>query len=186
MPALTRPTFRWHGSAEAKVRAAAGRGLRKAAEMARSRIVRAISKSARGKGGVRTPVKGAGPPMQFNRSKPGEPPRADTGELRGSIFWSHDAARMAATVGTTSKVGVVLELGQKSRKPVVAKRKKTLAFGFNGRWVFPKVSHPKPIKKRPYVVATVQKNMADLRKAVQGEVMKATASGGRVTFGGKF
>lgn len=179
MTAPTRPTIKWHRSAEAKVRVAAGRGLRKAAALARSRIVRAISKSARvGSGGIRTPMKGAGPPMMFQRSKPGEPPRADTGKLRQSIFWSHDAARMAATVGTTLKYGVTLELGQKSRKPVVAKRKKTLAFGYQGRWVFPKVSHPKPIKKRPYVVATVQKNMAALREAVRKEVVKAT--------GGKF
>jgi hypothetical protein len=173
-----RGSFRWDKSAEAKVRAAAGRGLRKAAALARSRIVRAISKSARvGTGGIRTPVKGSGPPMQFQRSKPGEPPRADTGKLRQSIFWSDDKARMVATVGTTLKYGVTLELGQKSRKPVVARRKKTLAFGYKGRWVFPSVSHPKPIKKRPYVVASVEKNMADLRQAIRKEVLKAT--GGR-------
>ena len=55
-------------------------------------------------------VKGmpAGP---IERSKPGEPPRKQTGRLRGSVTHEVDAKALDARVGTNVKYGRYLELG---------------------------------------------------------------------------
>jgi phage gpG-like protein len=47
------------------------------------------------------------------RSKPGEPPRKQTGRLRGSVTYEVDAKSMVARVGTNVLYGKALELGTK-------------------------------------------------------------------------
>ena len=47
------------------------------------------------------------------RSKPGEPPRKQTGQLRASVTYEYDEKTMTARVGTPLKYGGYLELGTK-------------------------------------------------------------------------
>jgi hypothetical protein len=179
--------IKWSGAADKQVRKAAAIGIETAASKLRTLIVKRISVSSRGAGrGTRSPGPNAGPPMKMNPSKPGQPPHRDTGKLAQSINYSSDRSKALATVYTTLLYGVVLERGQTTRSPVVAKRKKTLAFGFNGVWVFPKVAKPKPIKKRPYFISTMSKNRKGLMNIVRNVMaMHGLKSSGKIRFGGK-
>lgn len=47
------------------------------------------------------------------RSKPGEPPRKQTGRLRASVTYEADEKALTARVGTNVKYGKYLELGTK-------------------------------------------------------------------------
>lgn len=47
------------------------------------------------------------------RSKPGEPPRKQTGQLRASITYEVDEKTQSARVGTNLQYGKALELGSK-------------------------------------------------------------------------
>ena len=47
------------------------------------------------------------------RSKPGEPPRKQTGRLRGSVTYEVDESKPEGRVGTNVKYGKHLELGTK-------------------------------------------------------------------------
>ena len=49
----------------------------------------------------------------IERSKPGEPPRKQTGRLRASVTHEVDAAALEARVGTNVEYGKHLELGTK-------------------------------------------------------------------------
>ena len=120
----------WNGDAiTAQMRIAAVRGLRKAASFARSEIIKAISVSARvGEGGARFPKEGAGAPQLFDHSKAGEPPRADTGKLRQSVFARVDADSLVATIGSTSLVSVFMEKGTAAHD-IYPVNKKCLCFG---------------------------------------------------------
>ncbi len=53
------------------------------------------------------------PESEFERSKPGEPPRLQCGELRRSITWELDEGRMVGRVGTNKIHGRYLEDGTK-------------------------------------------------------------------------
>ena len=164
----------WHGNGvKRQINAALFKGIRKAVAYTQSRIVKRISVSSRGTGGARSAKKGARPPMRFNHSKAGQPPKADTGKLRQSIFGVSDRGLLIGRVGTTLKYGAMLELGTK-RHTIAAKRKKTLAFGgmVGGKWgwVFPKsVNHP-GARPRPYILSTVR-----MHRTVIGKIIVNTA-----------
>ena len=51
------------------------------------------------------------PESEFDRSKPGEPPRLQCGELRRSIAWELDAGKIVGRVGTNKIYGRYLEEG---------------------------------------------------------------------------
>ncbi len=147
----------WHGMrVNKRTQAALFDGLRKGVDFARTQIVRRISRSSRvGGGGTRHPQKGAGPPMQFKHSRPGQPPRRDTGKLAQSIFGTESREIMEGFVGTTLKYGAYLELGTRPHR-IMPRRKKMLAFGKQGVWRFSRgVAHP-GTAKRPYILSTVR------------------------------
>ena len=147
----------WSGPRfKARTNAALFAGLRKGVSFARTQIVRRISVSSRvGNSGARHPKKGARKPMRFQHSKPGQPPRRDTGKLAQSIFGSQSKSLMMGRVGTTLKYGAFLEVGTRPHT-IMPKRKKMLAFGAGGKWVFARrVSHP-GTAKRPYLLSTVR------------------------------
>jgi hypothetical protein len=110
--------------------------------------------------------------MQFNRSKPGQPPKRDTGGLVRSIFASASRGELAATVGTTLKYGVALERGASipARRPV---RKKVMVFAGHPRihlavggsivsrawdWIYTRYAEGFRLRKRPYIWATIGAN----------------------------
>jgi len=163
---MAKNRIKWYGDAvNAEFNAKAKAAMRIVVQVVRSGIVRRISTSARAGGmggpkGRRSPKRNT-KAMRFNHSKPGQPPHKDTGTLARSIFGQVDPVGwhggvIVGRVGTTVKYGAYLELGVKKSRTVTAKRKKTLAFGYNGTWVFPKVSHPGPIAPRPFIHSTIK------------------------------
>lgn len=103
----------WHGDeAMAHVRARAVRGLARAAITVARRAKELLSVAGTA---VRT---GAGRGKRKGsrvygavRSKPGEPPRKQTGRLRASVTYEVDEKTLTARVGTSLKYGKHLELG---------------------------------------------------------------------------
>lgn len=97
----------WHGDeASRHVRSRAVRFLYRAASWVQTRAKQLLSIAGTGK------VKGkrVGP---VERSKPGEPPRKQTGRLRASVQKEVDAESLTARVGTNVEYGRHLELGTK-------------------------------------------------------------------------
>jgi len=185
LPQTGRARIQWYGHRVSAQMQADLKGLRLATSYCRKRIVLVISKSSRVGSGARSPGPGVGPPMRFEHSKPGQPPRADTGKLRQSIYGQVHRERMLGEVGTTLKYGAGLEKGTKAHT-IVPRRKRFLVFGVarggqtsfrrggrtqrrdrdavTGRfvarshWVFARrVRHP-GTKPRPYIFRTVQRN----------------------------
>jgi hypothetical protein len=191
--------YKWHGP---KVRRSldtgARLGVKKAADWLRGYVVRSLSKSSRPqsmqggvypqqrkrdsrgrflKGTETTPAKGA--PMKQEHSKPGEPPRSNTGEGRRSIFSSSHNSKPIASVGTTKKYMAFLEKGTKGGT-IVAVRKKSLVFPGkvykNGKvewgWVFVKrVKHP-GIKARPFLRPALKKNKRKLHIMITKQIQR--------------
>jgi len=177
IPRTGRAHIQWYGArVSEQMRADLVRGLRLATTYARKRIVTVISRSSRVGAGSRTPGPNAGPPMRFEHSRAGQPPRADTGKLRQSIYGQVHESQMLGEVGTTKKYGAYLEKGTRPHT-IVARRKQLLAFGVNGVWVFKRrVRHP-GMKPRPYIFSTVKKNrrklMALIVRPAQGRMRLA-------------
>lgn len=97
----------WHGDAAMEhVRRKAVQFLHRAAITVERRAKELLSVAGSGR------VKGrkAGPVVH---SKPGEPPRKQTGQLRLSVTREVDAANLTARVGTPWEYGRHLELGTK-------------------------------------------------------------------------
>jgi len=90
----------WNGDQfEKELRRLVAEHLEAAAAILQAEIVRSLRVSARiGKN-------------LWQASRPGEPPRARTGLLMKSIFYSVDQGSMTAIVGTSLKYGLYLELG---------------------------------------------------------------------------
>jgi len=163
MAGVGRSSIRWYGpQVQRAMRAELVKGLRLAVAFARAAIIGRISKSSRAGGGVRSPRKGAGAPMTFHHSRPGEPPRADTGKLRQSIFGSVDGMRLIGSVGTTLKYGAYLEKGVSGGRLILPRQKKVLVCGVGGKWRFSRGHHQGPIKKRPYIYSTVRRNRSKI------------------------
>ncbi len=110
-----------------KIKAILGSRLAGSAELLRKTVVKNISKPFQGGGGsdfsddafgdVQTRY---GPEREGTPSKPGDPPKADLGLLRQSIFADVDKKQLTAEVGTTVKYGRALELGKKKKGKRVA------------------------------------------------------------------
>lgn len=105
--------FDWHGDELQRIVSDAMRQrLQTAGEVVRAAAVRSISQSVRrlhaGQGPV-TRVRRGRRRAVIQRSRPGEPPRTDTGSLRKSVFLAvrHDRAY----VGTPLRYGLYLEVG---------------------------------------------------------------------------
>lgn len=180
----------WEGKRfNARVQDALFAGLRKGVDFARGEIVRRISRSSRvGGSGVRHPQKGAGSPMQFQHSKPGEPPRRDTGKLAQSIFGKESREIMEGFVGTTLKYGAMLERGTRPHT-IRPKRKKMLAFGIGGKWVFSRgVAHP-GTAKRPYLLSTIVMRRELINAIIIGtakSILRRTSTVSKATSGKRF
>jgi len=101
------PTPDWNGWGSIKhVRGRAMLFLERAALAVESRAKELLSIAGTG----RVEGKQHGP---VERSKPGEPPRKQTGRLRGSVTHEIDEETMTARVGTNVDYGKHLELGTK-------------------------------------------------------------------------
>lgn len=189
--------IQWYGKqVEATVRKGAYRGIQRASATARKMIVRKISKSARGagSGGARSPRKGSKKAMKLWHSRPGQPPRSDTGKLKQSIFWSASRSKMLGSVGTRLAYGAHLERGTKKTRIIRPKRKKVLVFpgwvsvagrgkaGTGARsqwgWVFAKRVQMKPLKARPYIWVTVKRHRGRLSRQIFAEIQKTMRAGG--------
>lgn len=176
--------IRWNGNkVQREMRRTVVLALRKGSDLAKTLIQREIRQPARsGSGGARSPKKGAGPPMQFNRSKPGEPPKADTGRLIRSIFARVYPSRLHARVGTNVKYGVYLEEGVEGGKLIVPVRKKVLCFPVAGAWIMrPRVTQGE-IKARPFIRKTINKNWRTRIWPVMAKRMRAAGYLGRGKF----
>ena len=99
-----------------KVKAILGSRLAGSAELLRKQVLLNIKKAFQ-EGGEETRY---GPKREGTPSKPGEPPKADLGLLRQSIFADVDKKQLTAEVGTTVKYGRALELGKKKKGKRVA------------------------------------------------------------------
>lgn len=80
--------------------------------------------------------------LPYAASKPGEPPRNQTGLLRDNIFFSYDAATQSVVIGPA-------RLGGAGRAPAVLE--------YGGRGILGTT-----IKPRPYMVPALQKNIQKL------------------------
>jgi len=185
MPTPGRATIRWYGDRQAKgLEEALFYGLMRAAAHAEREVKKAISSPSRtGGGGRRRPGRGRnrGKPMRFSRSKPGQPPKRDTGKLLQSIQSSGDRRAMMAVVATMKKYGVYLEKGA-NVPPRVPVRKRMLVFGIGDRWVFTKFARGFRLAARPYLWATVRRERAAIAAIIQREAQAFSAKGG-VTIG---
>jgi len=162
-PRTGKATVQWYGPAVTRqLRRDLIRGLRLATAWTRKRIVKRISKSSRVGGGARSPTKGGRKPMRFQHSRPGEPPRSDTGKLRQSIYGQVSVTALRGEVGTTLKYGAALEKGVRGGTFIRPKQKKVLVFGVGGRWRFSKGHAQGAIKPRPYIWSTVTQNRRKL------------------------
>lgn len=92
------------------------------------------------------------------RSRPGEPPRRQTGQLRASVSYEIDLKNLAGRVGTNLKHGRYMELGVKGGRLIVA-RGRSLVNPETGQF-FGKRVRQGQIKPRPWLKPTVQKQMA--------------------------
>jgi hypothetical protein len=172
--------MQWNGDQiEEAVRRACYAGVLKAAGWLEAEVKKSISQSSRaGSGGARSPVAGGGPPMQFSRSQPGDPPHADTGKLRQSIFMDHSESSLSARVGTTSMVGVYMELGVAGGVAINPTLKKMLVFpgwvgaaasgggGGGWGWVFARHVVQGPIAPRPFLVPAMEHNQNRLQEII--------------------
>src|SRR3712207_4912965 len=107
-------SIQWYGDGfERMVREEMRKRLAVAAEGVRAEVVKSIRKSVfesrAGSNGRRF--------FRLVRSRPGEPPRAETGTLMKSIFYHVDPDENRAIVGTTLDYGAWLEVGTKRIKP---------------------------------------------------------------------
>lgn len=187
------------------------RGLLAGGEHLRNELVRTVSKSSRGmkmSGRGISPKRGGKPPIKLWHSKPGEPPRANTGKLRQSFYMRGNRSRLEVRIGTRMMHGIYMEKGTKGPYMIRAKRKKTLAFGgwvmkkaeaggkagvhgpklrkglgerMEWGWVFPKkVTHP-GVKPRPFFRSTIIRNQS----RITAIIARAVGGGGyRIGFGG--
>lgn len=105
----------WRGDeALAHVRAAAVKALHRAAIVCKNRAKELLSVAGTGRGnGPARRGKGGRFMATVVRSKPGEPPRKQTGRLRASVAHEVDEATLTARVGTNVVYGRHLELGTK-------------------------------------------------------------------------
>lgn len=191
---MATPTVNWRGGIAAKiVQDATARGIRLAVAFASDEIKSRIKisnrvggggRDSRGRftgGGAVSPTPGGGPPMRRKHSRPGEPPRSDTGTLRRSIFHSFSRSIMTGSVGTTVKYGVALEKGFK-RGPIVPKRRRVLVFAGSGSqagaWVFARRVRGVTVAPRPFIWDTVKRRQARIRDIIFQEVRRRTGGVG--------
>lgn len=191
---MATPTVTWRGrQATAIVDEALARGIRLGVGFASSEIKSRIKLSSRIGGGAVSPTRGGRPPMQRQHSKPGEPPRSDTGTLLRSIFHSFDRSIMTGSVGTRAKYGVALERGFK-RPRIVPRRRSILVFAGTGSragsWVFARSVRSVRVAARPYIWSTVKDRRARIRDIIFQEVRRRTGgvgvgpSGPAISIGG--
>lgn len=83
------------GRADARVKAAAHRGMRKASAIVADYMRYEVSTKL----------------VPYGPSRPGDPPNRKTDELYGSIFWEYDQFSFRSVIGTTSDHGVYTEFG---------------------------------------------------------------------------
>jgi hypothetical protein len=100
-----------------------------------------------------------------SRSKPGEPPHKDFGNLRGSIAFDFDPATLTARVGSPSKVARWMELGTPGGKIIVAKNKKVLADGAGN--IFGKRVKQGAIRPRPFLRRSLKDSKERIRQIIE-------------------
>jgi hypothetical protein len=186
--------IRWYGEQVAEaVKRAMYAGVLKAAAWLEREMVRSISTSGRAKGGgARSPVKNGPRPMKVYHSRPGQPPFSDTGKLRQSVFMDHDESQGMAVVGTSSLVGVYMELGVHGGVAIRPVNKKVLAFpgwvekaasGNKGArsawdWCFAHEVIQGAIAPRPWIRPAAYNNANQLASIVTTEAAHRLASQG--------
>jgi len=172
----------WFGAElRGRVKRGAGRGILLGCEHLKVSIMRRLSVSSRSVQGARFPKKPAPgrkarKPMLFKHSRPGEPPRFDTGKLRQSIYKDVDRAMPLGVVGTHSKIGVMMEKG--TRAHVIApKRKKSLVYGGTRdgvrQWIFARRIHHPGTKKRPFIKSTLRRERREISRLIFREIRAA-------------
>jgi hypothetical protein len=121
--------FRWHGQAVvSNMQQVMTSRMKTCVAFFRTKVVKSISTSSRASGA----------------SKPGQPPHANTGHLRRSIFGDVDSSRAAitGTVGTTAVYGAALEYGATIRP----KKAKALTIPLTDKaGKYPAPKFPKPL-----------------------------------------
>jgi hypothetical protein len=100
-----------------------------------------------------------------SRSKPGEPPHKDFGNLRGSITFDYDPQALRARVGSPSKVAKWMELGTPGGKIIVAKNKKVLADAAGN--IFGKRVRQGAIRPRPFLRRSLKDNRERIRQIIE-------------------
>ncbi|MDG3003245.1 hypothetical protein [Paludisphaera mucosa] len=105
----------WHGDeALAMIRARVVRCLHRAAIAVKNRAKELLSVAGTGRVDGKTARNAKGHfKATVTRSKPGEPPRKQTGLLRSKVAHEVDEATLTARVGTNLEYGRHLELGTK-------------------------------------------------------------------------
>ena len=97
------------------------------------------------------------------RSRPGEPPRKQTGMLQRSIAYEVDRELLVGRVGTNQKTGRWLEEGTKGGKTIVAKNAKALCNPETGQFFGKRVKQG-AIKPRPFFRPTLERMKPELGK----------------------
>jgi hypothetical protein len=105
-------------------------------------------------------------PSSNGPSLPGQPPHADTGRLRNSIFCQVDKNTLQAVVGTQLKYGWYLEVGFKGGGIIRPVRAQALSWidPKTGQRVFAKWVKEGPVKARPFLRSTLLKERNNLIK----------------------
>jgi phage gpG-like protein len=101
------------------------------------------------------------------RSKPGEPPRFQSGRLRNSISYAM-IDRFTARVGTNVKYARYLELGTKGGKVIVPKKAKALFDPVSGRFFGKRVIQG-AIRPRPFLKPTLRKMHGEIMATLAGK-----------------
>lgn len=116
---------------------------------------------------------------QLNRSKPGEPPHLDTGELRRSIDYElKRGAVPILRVGTNTKYAKWLELGTQGPHVITAKAGKTLSWidPATGKRAFAKQVVIPKLEARPFLRPWLDKSRPDVKR-ILGRRLRGTGAG---------
>lgn len=173
-------SVRWHGpDVNRRIREGLLQNLERAAITLKNEVRRVLSRPGRtGKvtrAGRQAKIKNRSVSRRYGltgrllgftvRSRPGEPPRKQTGDLRRRIAHEMDKPSMLARVGTNLKYARYLERGVRGGKIIRPRSKKGLANQQTGQF-FGKQVRQGAISPRPFLRPTLERLRSQLQNIV--------------------
>ncbi len=171
---MIQANYTWEGDrAFAEIKAAGWDGIRRATYYLWQQIQTALNIPNSGEDWPIEGKKGKTRRAYPNSSRPGEPPRKITGFGAANVSYSLDQAKMIGKVGVMKggSYMIDLELGTRAERTITAKAGKALMIPDRRikKWVFRKRVTIKPIKPRPWLLATAKRFLPQLKTIVEAK-----------------